>query len=62
MQVGKHNGGVEVIRRRVRVGISMGDKTAPPQESSDETDLRFHSETPIRKTMKFIAVRWLNEL
>jgi hypothetical protein len=24
--------------------------------------LRFHSETPIRKTMKFIAVRWLNGL
>ncbi|WJX27654.1 hypothetical protein P8452_16446 [Trifolium repens] len=61
MQVEKNNGGVEVIR--VCGGISMSDKTAPPQESLEETYLWFDSETRIKKqTTKYIVARWLNGL
>jgi hypothetical protein len=41
----------------------MSDKTAPPQESLEETYLWFDSETRIKKqTTKYIVARWLNGL
>ncbi|PNX81267.1 hypothetical protein L195_g037284 [Trifolium pratense] len=58
MQGGKRNSGGELIRRRVSGGISIRDETAPPQESSGETELRLKSEIPIGKTTKFVAARF----